>query len=93
MHDIFNNPKLKSIMVLYLMMMGFDLFGRFMVQQPVAAEASKVQSNGGATDASGSAAQGGVGSTTSLQDNGDAIPVDRTSIEEGHSRPHGSRPG
>jgi sugar phosphate permease len=31
MYDIFRNPQLKSIMMIYLMMMGFDLFGRYMI--------------------------------------------------------------
>lgn len=79
MHDIFNNPRLKSLMVLYLMMMGFDLLGRYVAPQPAASEAAKVQNNGAVAGAAGQTAD----STATIEENGDAIPVDRTHLDQG----------
>jgi hypothetical protein len=73
MYDIFSNPKLKAILTLYVIMMGFDLFGRIMIPEPQTAVP--------ATTAAADEATSTLNSTSipaeDVPINGDAIPINR----------------
>lgn len=72
MYDIFSNPKLKAIMTLYVMMMGFDLFGRIMLPEPQTQvqSAAEAAANVNTTSSNSEA-------STPIPENGDAIPINR----------------
>lgn len=79
MYDIFANPKLKAVMVLYVVMMGFDLFGRIMIPDAPAAVATTSQNS--ESGVSGTQTEGGEIPAAEMT-NGDAIPIDREGFEE-----------
>ena len=80
MRDILTNPKLKSIMVLYVMMMGFDLFGRFML--PQADQTLQTAKSAAETQASDSGSQTVDEEPAAIDENGDAIPINREGFDE-----------
>lgn len=76
MYDIFSNPKLKAVMTLYVIMMGFDIVGRLMLPEPSHIP-TKVAEN--SVSGSGSVSD----DIPAAQDaNGDAIPIDREGFDD-----------
>lgn len=82
MYDIFSNPKLKAIMTLYVIMMGFDLVGRVMIPEPQVQSAAAAAAQNATSSADTSS-----GVAADIPENGDAIPIDR----EGFGKIPGSR--
>jgi len=81
MYDIFSNPKLKAIMTLYIVMMGFDLVGRvFLSPQPQVQPTTDQAASSASSTVTGADVNA---ETQAFAENGDAIPIDRTGFEGG----------
>lgn len=85
MYDIFRNPQLKSIMMIYLMMMGFDLFGRYMIPGSGAVAPADSAAPGGIKGPSATIVNENGQTQAITEENGDAIPIDRTYLGEPHT--------
>ena len=73
MYDIFTNPKLKAIMTLYIVFMGFDLVGRTLLS-------TSPQEVKPAENISSTTGDESSNSNVQSTPNGDAIPVDRSAF-------------